>query len=441
MKKTTALLTLTLLISLASGAFAREHTSRYGRAILLSVMAPLQAPPQAAKAPQWKSREEYDAYNAMATATDPDKKIALAEAFLQKFANSDFKSGAYLTEMQAYFTQGKSDQAIGAAKKVLEVDPDNLDALAFLAYVFPFTFKDTDTDKAAELSRAESDARHGLDVLQKFQKPANVTDDQFKQYVNPKRALFNGAIGFVALQGKNYPGAITSLQAAIADNPSEVYTFYRLGLAYHYSTPPDDDHAIWYIARAVALAQAAKNPAADDINKFLKGIYIKYHGTDTGLPDIITQAAGSPNPPDGFKVVHAEAPAKTGNNTIDAFNTLTYPLTLGGETAQQQWDGIKGQPVANFGGTVASVEKGTDANQYLVRIAILEKTKAAGGYDIELKDSSQPDVKNLQKGDSVLFKGTIDSYVATPSMILTLAGEVTSDLPDKPAGKPVHKTH
>ena len=56
----------------------------------------------------------------MATEKDPNKKIALAEAFLQKYPTSDFKSGAYLTEMQVYYQLGKSDQAVDAAKKVLD---------------------------------------------------------------------------------------------------------------------------------------------------------------------------------------------------------------------------------------------------------------------------------------------------------------------------------
>lgn len=433
MKKTTAVLTLTLLVSLSCVATAAEPANRIGHSADLAIVARMEAPPQAAG--QWKSRDEYDAYNAMATATDPDKKLALAEAFLQKYPSSDFKSGAYLTEMQIYYSQGKGDKAVEVAKKVLEVDPDNLDALAFLSYVFPFTFKADDPNATTELSRADSDAHHGLGVLQKFQKPANVTDEQFKQYVNTKRALFNSAIGFVALQRKDYANSIVALKAADADNPSDVYAFYRLGLAYMYSTPPDYDNAIWYIARAVSLAKAAKNPAGDEISKFLKRAYVNYHGTDTGLTDVEAQAAATPNPPDGFKIAKAEAPPKTGNNTIDAFNALTYPLKLGGETAQKQWDGVKGQPVANFGGTVVSVEKGTDPNEYLVRIAVLDSTKSADGYDIELKDSTQPNVKNLQKGDSVLYKGTLDSYVATPSMILTLVGEVTSDLPDKPPVK------
>jgi len=440
MTKTTALWTLTLLVSLSAGAAAAEVASRSARSVGLTPMTHMQAPPQAAKQPQWKSREEYDAFNAMMTEKDLNKKISLAEAFLQKYSSSDFKSGAYLTEMQAYFQLGKSDQAIEAGKKVLEADPDNLDALAFLSYVFPFVFKADDPDATSKLSRADSDAHHGLDVLQKLQKPANVTDEQFSQYVKPKRAVFNGAVGFVALQRKDYANAITAFRAAVDDNPTDVYTFYRLGLAYMYSAPPDYDHAIWYIARAVALAQAAKNPAGDDIDKFLKRAYINYHGNDQGLADVVTQAASAVNPPEGFKVAPMQVPAKTGNANIDAFNEMTFPLKLGGEKAQKNWDALKGQPLG-LGGFVDSVEKGPDANTYLVRIDILDQSKAqAGTYDVELKDTTQPNVKNLSPGDPVRFKGTITAYTATPSLVLTIEGTIDPDaIPDQPKVKPKPK--
>jgi len=440
MTKTTALWTLTLLVSLSAGAAAAEVASRSARSVGLTPVTHMQAPPQAAKQPQWKSREEYDAFNAMMTEKDLNKKISLAEAFLQKYSSSDFKSGAYLTEMQAYFQLGKSDQAIEAGKKVLEADPDNLDALAFLSYVFPFVFKADDPDATSKLSRADSDAHHGLDVLQKLQKPANVTDEQFSQYVKPKRAVFNGAVGFVALQRKDYANAITAFRAAVDDNHTDVYTFYRLGLAYMYSAPPDYDHAIWYIARAVALAQAAKNPAGDDIDKFLKRAYINYHGNDQGLADVVTQAASAVNPPEGFKVAPMQVPAKTGNANIDAFNEMTFPLKLGGEKAQKNWDALKGQPLG-LGGFVDSVEKGPDANTYLVRIDILDQSKAqAGTYDVELKDTTQPNVKNLSPGDPVRFKGTITAYTATPSLVLTIEGTIDPDaIPDQPKVKPKPK--
>jgi tetratricopeptide (TPR) repeat protein len=434
MRKNTALWTLALAISVASGATAGEVASRSGRSISLTITRRMEAPPQAAKAPAWKSRAEYDAFTAMNTEKDPNKKIELAEAFIQKFSNSDFKDLVYVTEMQTYQQLNQTDKAIDAARKALEANPDNLPTLRFLSFTFPFLYKPDQPDSASGLARADADAHHGLEVLQKLQKPAGATDEQFQQGVKEFRAVFNSCIGFVALQKKDYPSAITALKAATDDNPSSWYALYWMSLAYLYSTPRDYDHAIWYGARAVDLAKAGKDPNADAWEKFLKQTYVGYHGTDTGLSDIEAQAASAANPPDGFKVAAVEAPKATGNNVIDAFNTLTFPLKLGGETAQKQWDAVKGQAIG-LGGTVTSVEKGTDPNVYLVRIAVLDSTKSADGYDIELKVSTQPNVKNLQKGDLATFKGTLDSYVATPNLILTLTGEVTSDLPEKPAEK------
>jgi hypothetical protein len=211
-------------------------------------------------------------------------------------------------------------------------------------------------------------------------------------------------------------------------------------LAYLYATPRDYDHGIWYVARAVSLAKASQNPAGAEIEKFLKRAYVGYHGNDQGLSDIVAQTGTSPNPPEGFKVAAMETPKPTGNANIDAFNTLTFPLKMGGDMAQKHWDQVKGQTI-ELGGSVQAVEKGAEPGTYLVHIDVLDQSKAADLYDIELKDSTQPDVKNLQKGDLVRFKGTADSYNSTPNLVLTLVGEITTPLPDKPPAKekPAHK--
>jgi len=437
MRKMTALCSFTLLVSLSASMSVAQAAGSSRKPLWLAPVRQWNAPPQAAQAkqPQWKSRDEYDAFNAMATEKDPNKKISLAEAFLQKFANSDFRDVAYVAIMQAHFQVGDSAKAIDAGRKALEANPDNIDALAFLSFAFPFVYKADDPDATAKLSRAESDGRHGLEVLQKIPKPANVTDEQFNAYVKPMRSVFNGMIGFAALQRKDYPAAVTGFKAAAEDNPSDVYTFYRLGLAYLYSSPADYDRAVWYIARAVSLANAAKNPAGPEIEKFLKRAYVNYHGNDQGLQDIVTQAASAVDPPEGFKVAPMETPKQTGNPNIDAFNQMTFTLKLGGEKAQKTWDALKGQTI-ELGGAVDSVERGTDPGVYLVRIDILQQSSAADGvYDIELKDSTQPNVKNLQKGDLVRFRGTAEAYTVTPSLVLTLAGEITTDLPEAPTVK------
>lgn len=421
-------------------------TKMTGVLLILALLVPFASPlgmaraarpeaPQAQagqpKQPQWKSRAEYDDYQAMATEKDPNKRITLAQAVLQKYADSDFKDLAYVTMMGAYQQVGKSNDAIEAGRKALQANPDNIDALAFLSYVFPFVFKSDGPSSSQELSTAEANAKHGLEMLQKAQKPTGVTDEQFSGYIKPKRAVFNEAAGFAALQRKDYASAITSFKAATEDDPTDFRAFYRMGLSYLFSNPRDYDHAVWSMARSVSLAKGARDPNGEVFEKYLRRTYVDYHGNDRGLSEIITQAASSPNPPEGFKVAAMEKPKPTGNQNIDAFNDLTFPLKLGGEKADQQWQGLKGQEL-QLGGSVEGVEKGTDAGEYLVRIAILEQSKAAGAYDIELKDSAQPNVKNLSRGDLVAFKGTLMSYTATPNLILTVNGEVTTTLPDAP---------
>jgi tetratricopeptide (TPR) repeat protein len=444
MKKTTVLLTLTVLAGwalaghLESPRAARGTLWQFGPALAWAA-APA-APQEAAKGPQWKSREEYDAFQAMATEKDPHKRISLGEAFLQKYTDSDFKDLADVTLMGAYQQLGDTAKATDAARKALQVNPDNLQALSYVSFVFPFVFKSDDPDSVSRLSQAENDARHGMEVLQKLPKPAQVTDEQFNQYVKGQRAVFNGLIGFVALQRKDYPAAISSLKAAVEDSPSDIYAFYRLGVAYISSDPRDYDNGIWNLARSAALAKASNNPAQAEIQKYLRQVYISYHGNDEGLADIVAQAAASPTAPEGFKVEAMKIPEKTGNPNIDNFNQLATPLKMGGERAQKIWDSLKGQQLG-LGGFVDNVEKGTAPDTYLVHIDILDQSKQADGiYDIELVDSTQPKVKNLAKGDGVRFQGKITSYTATPNFVLTLEGTINpEDVPDQPRVAPKPK--
>jgi len=437
MRKTIAFWSFILLASLLVSASLAQAAVRVQNVEGRTFARQLNAPPQEAKAPSWKSRDEYDAFMAMANEKDPNKKIQLADAFVTKYANSDFKDSVYVIEMQINQQQNQPDKAVDAAHKALQANPDNPDALRFLSFVFPFMYKDDAPDHDAKLSEAETEAKHGLEVVQKLQKPANLPEDQFNQIVKGLRDVFNGTIGFVDLQRKDYTGAITADKAAAEDNPSDWYVFYRMGLAYLYGNPHDYDNGIWYIARAYELAKTAGDANAAEFEKYLKQTYVGYHGNEDELPDIEKEAAAAPNPPSGFKVKAMEAPKATGNPLVDAFNTMTYPLKFGGETAQKQWDGLKGQPIG-LGGVIASVDKGTDPGTYLVRIDILDSSKATPGvYDIELKDSNQPNVKNLVRGDAVTFKGTADSYTATPNVSITVVGEVTQPdpLPDKPPAK------
>ena len=392
----------------------------------------------AQKQASWKSNEEYQAFQAMLAAqNDPHKQISLCEAFLQKFGpTSDFKDQAYQLEMGAYQAVGDSNKAIDAGHKAVEANPNNIAALNYLAFAFPFVFKADAPDKDAKLAQAEADAKKGLDVLQKLQRPPNVPEDAFNQQVKQLRANFNGALGFVTLQRKDYAGATSALKTAEEDNPSDPYTNYRLGLAYLYSAPPDFDNAIWYLARADDLSKQAKSSDAAGIDKFFGQVYVGRHGSDQGKEDVLTQAATSVTPPSGFKVSPPEKHAATGNAAIDAFYNIEDSLRVGGDQANQAFQQVKGQPFA-MGGQVDSMEKGSDPGTFAVRIDVTNESKAKDGvYDIELK-TSQAEAKDLQKGDLVRFDGTITAYSVTPSFYLSLDGKINPD--DLAAAADKHK--
>ena len=422
MKMMSMLFNLTVLVGLTLAGFAGSA-------------GPLWAQQQEGQKPTtWSSREEYDAYAAFAAEKDPQKKIALGDAFLQKYPNTFIKDGAYVLKMHAYGQLNDVAKAMEAAQGAVDLNPGQLEALNYLAYVFPFVFKADDPQAAAKLEKAESNARKGLDAIQQLKRPDNVPEDQFNQFVKSQRANYNSAIGFVALQRKDYAGAVTSFKAASEDNPADVYVFYRLGIAYISGEPRDNNSAIWSLARSTSLAKAGKNPAAPEIEKYLKSVYINHHGNEEGLAGILAQAASSPTPPEGFTVTEMEIPVDTGNASVDAFNKTFFLLKYGGERAQKLWDSLKGQAFG-VGGFIESVEPGAEPKAFMVKVDILQESKAEDGvYDIQLIDSTQPNVKNLAKGDAVHFQGIIDSYAATPKLFVTLQNATINEdeIPDQP---------
>jgi len=303
-----------------------------------------------------------------------------------------------------------------------------LDVINLEATLIPYyTFKAGDSAGMEMLSRGETDVKHGLDLLSKLTKPENVKPEDWDKAVKSARAGMNTALGYVALQKKDYASATTYLKAATEDNPGEALPTYLLGQAYLYSTPPDYNDAIWDLARAVALAKAAGNANAAEFQKFFDQVYLNRHGSDGGESDVIQQASASGTPPQGFNVPPPERHKPTGNQVLDFYYSLEDTLRLGGDQAKQLWSQVKGQPFASPG-QVDSVETGPDADAPRVHIDITDESKAKdGAYDIVLIDK-QADAKYLQKGDPVHFQGTITDHTETPTFSVAVEGTIDDDV-------------
>ncbi len=423
MKKMTVLFSLMVFAGLVSLPNPLRAAGKLEGTLALFPVAASPAPVPAAaqgKAPQWKTRAEYDAFQAFVKESDAHKRISLIQAFIQKYPKSDFEANAYVAEMQTYAQLNQTNDAIAAAKKALAAGPDNLDALAYLSFTFPYTFKASASDAQTELSQASQNAQHGLQVLQSLQKPSGVSQEQFDSYVKTKRAIFNIAEGFSALQQKNYSQTIKSLEAAAQDEPDNVLIYSLLGQAYYNESPREINKAIWNLARAVSLSQAANSPNAAELQKSYSQVYEAQHGSNAGEDQVIAQAKSSATMPADFSVAPPPHHAATGDPNLDAFYKIQDAMAMGGDTAQQNWTQLKGQPLGLVG-HVDSVESGSDPKTYLVRVDITPDSKSQPGkYDIVLQDS-QPNAKYLEPGDPLRFQGTIASYTPSPNFTLTLS--------------------
>jgi tetratricopeptide (TPR) repeat protein len=424
MKKTTVLFSMMLLAGLVSLPNTAHATGIPGRAPLLVPTAASPAPVPAApqeKKPQWKGgRAEYDAFQAFVKESSPQKRIPLIQAFIKKYPKSDFLASAYVAEMQTYAQLNQTSKAIASAKQALETDPDNLLPLYYLSFTFPYTFKASAPDAQTELSQGAQYARHGLEVLQSMQKPDGVSQEKFENEVKTDRAVFNISIGFAALQQKNYSQAIKALEAAAQDEPKNVLIYSFLGQAYYNESPREINKAIWHLARATALAQQSNSPNVDQLKKSFSQVYEARHGSNAGADQVLAQASSSATMPADFSVAPPPQHPSTGNPNLDAFYKIEDSIAVGGDTAQQNWSQLKGQPLGLVG-HVDSVEKGTDPNTYLVRVDITPQSRSQEGtYDIVLQDS-QANAKYLEPGDPLRFQGTIEAYSATPNFNLTLS--------------------
>ncbi len=140
---------------------------------------------------------------------------------------------------------------------------------------------------------AEKDPHRKLSLAEEFLK--QYPDTELRDTAYLQISIANAQLG-------NRAKAVEAGRLAIQNNPDSTYAFYILGMECLEAPPLDFDLGIWFVARSVALAKAAQEKAAGDLETDLTKLYSDYHGSKEGLDELIAHAGGSPNPPEGFQV-------------------------------------------------------------------------------------------------------------------------------------------
>ena len=100
--------------------------------------APAQTQPAASQPQQKKEIKdpaEYNAYVGAVQQTDANAKISGLEAFLAQYPNSVMKEDALELLMVAYQQANNQAKMLDTAQRILQVNPNNLRALALLSYI------------------------------------------------------------------------------------------------------------------------------------------------------------------------------------------------------------------------------------------------------------------------------------------------------------------
>ncbi|MGC2198018.1 MAG: hypothetical protein WA628_25335, partial [Terriglobales bacterium] len=406
------------------------------------------AQPQAQPtAPQQKKEikdpAEYNAYVGAVQQADPAAKISGLEAFLTQYPNSVMKEDALEILMGTYQQKGDPAKMADAAQRLLQVNPNNVRALALLAYS-KRVLAQSGQNPQQNLAEAKQYGEKGLAALQTFSKPPEMQPQEYDNLKKQMGGIFNAAVGVAALQAKDNATATKALRAAVEVSPSDFSIVYPLALAYLQSTPPDIVNGSWFAARASGLAPQQMQ---GQIEKYGKSLYTKYHGSDQGWTELMAQAKASPTgvPPDGFTITQYVPPTPAEQaadlvktKKVEEMSFAEWELVLSEgkpEDVDKVWSVLKGKPL-QMAAQVIEITSTTN-----LKLAGSSDDIEAKRADIDLTMTAAIPARLMPKKDADFqFEGTPVSYEPKPFVMTMKDGAIlTAKAPAGAKKPPVHK--
>lgn len=375
---------------------------------------------------------EYNAYMAALNTADPAQKAAAMEAFVVKFPASVVKVDALEQAMAAYQQAGNTAAVEKIARQVLQAAKDNVRALALLTFLE--RTKAAQGDKPA-LAEMQAHAQQGVAALKTWQKPDGTSDADFAKLRVQMDGIFNGALGFAAMQAKDYAKARDAYLKAVKADPANLQDVYQLGIA-ELEMNPVDPNGFWHVARAIGLANNQKRAdAAKSVDAYGRAKYKRYHGSDDGWDAVVKQAAAGAAPPKDFakSITAAPTPAEIAVQAVHdndpgslSFGDMEFILALrdaspaNKDAAERVWRALQ-QRVAN---TPLKIQvKVIAATATTIEAAISDDNQKAGKADLHVV-MAKPLDKLPAPGTLVNVVGRISDYTPAPFMFTMIQGQI-----------------
>ncbi|HVW84661.1 MAG TPA: hypothetical protein VHB50_08265, partial [Bryobacteraceae bacterium] len=352
--------------------------------------------PQAAAQQEspYKDQGEYDLATSIGKETDPQKKLDKLKEWEQKYPESKLKAQRTLFKAQALLAiamsaYGKTDPAVmDAGQKAAQQIVDNMDNF-FAPSV----------------------------------KPAQATDQQWADIRHTFELQSHSVLGWVAYAKRNDPEAEAEFKKILALDPNAAQVSYWLGSAIiRQKNIARYSEALYDIARAVSVTgpEALAGPAKAQAEDFLKKAYVGYHGDDKGLDQLKAQVASAALPPADFHIKSVdevqkeqyanEEEFKKAHPDVGLWREIRAALTAADGDAY--FEKVKGSQIppaeiGTFKAKVVTVEE---------KDLIVNVDNATG--DATLKFDKAINQKVINVGDSLEFKGVVESFTKQPYMLV-----------------------
>jgi tetratricopeptide (TPR) repeat protein len=217
------------------------------------------------------SPEEEAAFKAVQQATDPNKRIQLAEEFLQKYRQSRYRPSMYQSLVSGYFATQQVPKMLDAGEKEIEMNPNDAPVLAVMAQTLARTYNAKAPDAAKQLDKAELYSKRAIEITPTLPKPENLTDEAFTNAKNDTLVMAHGGLGLVYIRRGKFSEAIPELEQSVkADthpDPDPV-NYYLLGVADKQTSHFEAAAAAFSKCAAMQSSlQAACKSSAEDAKK------------------------------------------------------------------------------------------------------------------------------------------------------------------------------
>jgi tetratricopeptide (TPR) repeat protein len=382
---------------------------------------------------------EYDNYQAALNTREPAKRALAMEVFVAWYPNSILRNEALEHAMAAWTAAREPAKADFIAGKLLQIDADNVHALANRVYAG--RVKAVQGDKAA-IAPMVAAAERGLAALDKWQKPASLDDASFASTKQQLSAVFNGALGYAAIQDKDYDKARRYYRDSVTADPNNLQDVYQLAVSQLEGTPLDA-LGFWFAARAIAIARAARNDtAANDIDRYVRSRYRVYRGSEEGWDQLLAKVvAGERAPPGGFvkSIPRALTPAELAvqlgeDHEPGAMSFADWALVLSHRdstpanraAAEKLWKAIVDKQNQGGGTRLKIPVKVIAATPDAIEAAITDEAQAGNVADLHVV-MARPLAPLPAVGSKIAIVGTLSEYRPQPFLFTMTQAELAPE--------------